>query len=408
MTLDPVYLDGIAGLARHIQRDVDPDRHRDLAETVWAEYLDPLYGDDGPVLEPVGEQTRYSAPAADLGVRERPFDAVHGLDAGTLGPTTFTNGVTLDVAQAAMAAAPSSLSLHRERTIVTGAHSNDATVDVSADWERLDDEHGRGRVEQVPAVGRDQHRVVHWLTLYLAESDHAVEHADDVEELLVLDGPLYPTELANWTGSDRGLAALAADHDLVAEVVGNYVRLVDRFLDRGVPLAGFVKSGASGALVHALPDEVGTPWANDTAFFRQVLDGAGDDALAWTNWFVSRLGADGTLATVDVPGVDRARDPAAYEVAFFVVADPRTDLSFRVELPVGFARDDAVRDRIRRYVLSEVAAERGPPLPVRKADRLARIGRQEGASLIDRLESALDSAEDRSYDDQRWRTPRGP
>ena len=55
MTLDPVHYEGIARLARRIQYDVDETDHRDVAETVWREYLDPLVADDRRVLEPLDE-----------------------------------------------------------------------------------------------------------------------------------------------------------------------------------------------------------------------------------------------------------------------------------------------------------------------------------------------------------------
>ena len=45
MTLDPVHFDGIAQLAGRIESGVDASDHRDFANTVWEEFLDPLYED---------------------------------------------------------------------------------------------------------------------------------------------------------------------------------------------------------------------------------------------------------------------------------------------------------------------------------------------------------------------------
>ena len=50
MTLDPVHFDGIAALARRITQHVDEQDHRDAAETVWQEFLDPLHHDGDVVL----------------------------------------------------------------------------------------------------------------------------------------------------------------------------------------------------------------------------------------------------------------------------------------------------------------------------------------------------------------------
>jgi len=399
VTLDPVHLDGIADLARHIRHEVDESAHREHAETVWNEFLDPLYYDDDVVLEPIDEQRRFSASAETLGLQDDPFDSVNGLDSGTVNPRTFENGLVLDVAQAAMSATPSKLDLHRRRTIVKSVHSNDATVDLGGGWETFDDGYSRKRLVHLRRLARDEEAVVHGLALSLAESHHALSNADAVEDLLLLDGPLYPKHLVQWAERRNGIRDAMTDEPLVEEVLETYLALVERFIERDVPLAGFVKNPSGKALLRALGDAP-TPWATDTAFFRRVLSGAGDDELAWTNWFRSRLGSDAVFS--DGVDVTRRFDDDAYEVAFFVVFDPRSDLTFKVELPGAFAAEKEVRDAVQRHVLGEVATRAGPPLAVAKADELARIGAAEKRSLVEKLGAALDSPAERPYDDDRW------
>ncbi|MDZ7849807.1 MAG: DNA double-strand break repair nuclease NurA [Halodesulfurarchaeum sp.] len=421
MTIDPVHYDGIASLASRIRHDADPAAHRDLAETVWDEHLDPLRTDGRAVLEPIESVTRRAAPIEDLALQEAPFETAHGLDSGTINPTTFKNGLLLDLAQAAMAAVPSDLELHRARTYIMPVHSNDATVNHGTDgWDPFDEGHGRGRIVQTEALARDEERIVHGLALYLAESHHAREHADRVGDVLFLDGPLYPKGLLHWRGRHGSIAELAGENDLVREVLENYVALVEDFLNRDVPLVGFVKSPQSRGLIRALA-ETGrpSPWASDAAFFTQLLEqreegrsadgrtggpaGRVTDELSWTGWFRSRLGADGVFAGPETElGVTRSRPAKDYEVAFFVVYDPRTDLLFKAELPAGFAENSAVRTAVEQSVLRGVAAERGPPLPIAKADELARIGSEGKAELVRRLEVAFDTTEDRNYDAERW------
>jgi len=414
MTLDPVHYDGIAALAERIRHEADPEEHREIAAEVWNTYLDPLHGDDGPLLEPVDEQARRAAPIDDLALLDPVFETTHGLDSGTINPTTFKNGLLLDLAQAAMSASPSLLETHRTRTYIMTVYSNDASVDHGRDeWMPFDAGNGRARVVHTADLARDQERVVHGLALYLAESHHAREHVDDVADLLVLDGPLYPKQTVRWLDRHGTLADLVSEDDLVEEVVSNYLRLVERFVEREVPLVGFVKSPQSQALIRALRDRGRpTPWATDSAFFAQVLerrDRVDDefvrlkDELTWTSWFRSRLGADGqfSAATPDI-GVERRLDPAAYEVVFFAVYDPRTDLLFKVELPAAFATDDATRDAVERWAVRAVAAERGPPLAIAKADELARIDRGQKRELTRRLERAFDTEVDTNYDRERW------
>jgi len=407
MTLDPVHRAGIADLARHISNAADEADHRALADDVWTTYLDPLTVDGEVVLEPVTDLARFDAPFDDAGLQPDPFESVHGLDSGTINPRTFRNGLVVDVAQAAMAGVPSSLALHRGRTIVKSVHSNDVRVNLERDWTSFDDGYGRARVVQVGDLARDQERVVHGLSLYLAESSHALAHIDAVEECLLLDGPIYPKQLVAWAQRHRGLRDLVADEPLVEEVLDNYLTLVDRCLDRGLPLVGFVKNAGATALVRALQSAgAPTPWASDLDLFCHVLerrDGGHrrTDRLAWTNWFYSRLGADAAFAEGDA-GVDRARPLSAYEVAFFVVYDPRTDVAYKVEVPRGLAEDEAIRTAVRNHVVREVAAEAGPPTAIGRADDLARIGREETRALVTALEAAFDSPEASTYDDVRW------
>jgi hypothetical protein len=107
---------------------------------------------------------------------------------------------------------------------------------------------------------------------------------------------------------------------------------------------------------------------------------------------------DGSLDVAE----DRSLDAEAYEVTFFVVYDPRDDLVYRVEAPYAFTRDEELREQLTTHVLSEVAGERGPPLPVGKADELARIDRQGKETLRRRIEREFDTSQQQSYNDKRW------
>ncbi|WP_144921499.1 DNA double-strand break repair nuclease NurA [Halorubrum salsamenti] len=425
MTLDPIHVENIAQLAYDIAGDVDTTDHDDLAGRVWRDWLPELRRDGRVVIEPVDEHERRRAPIDDAALTDRPFETVHGLDSGTINPTTFKNGLVVDVAHAAMASTPSDLDLHRDRTIVATVHAGDSTASFGGEWRERDGGHTRQRVLHAPRVNRYAEGVVHALALYLAEGTHALDHADEVDDLLVLDGPIYPKELFTWDDRNPELGALAREAKPRA-VVEKYVRLVERFVERDVPLAGFVKNPSSGTIVRALARKgVEPPWPDDTALFTRLLErregdgpaGGGarggnasagrddrvDDELTFTTWFRSRGGADATMAADgDALGIDRALDPELYEPAFMVVYDPRTDVTYKLEAPYAFARDPSVRDRLTRQVLADVATTRGPPEAVGKADELARIAATEKAALRRKFEERFDSDQQATYDDRRW------
>ena len=438
VTLDPIHVENIARLAYGIAGDVDTTDHEGLAERIWEEWLPSLRRDGRVVIEPVGPHERRRASIDDVALAERPFETVHGLDSGTINPTTFKNGLVVDVAHAAMAATPTDLGLHRDRTIVATVHAGDSTASFDDEWRRRDDGHTRQRVLHAPRVNRYAEGVVHALALYLAEGTHALDHADWVDELLLLDGPVYPKELFTWEDRDPALGELAREAKPRA-VAETYVRLVERFVERDVPLAGFVKNPTSRTIVRALGRKgVESPWPDDTALFTRLLerrdagdgsaDGAGsrasggsesgnrrdesgrsasgdriDDELTFTTWFHSRGGPDGTMAERgDALGIDRELDPMLYEPTFMILYDPRTDVTYKLEAPYAFTREEATRDRLTRQVLAEVATTRGPPAAVKKADALARISATEKAALRRKFEERFDSDQQATYDDRRW------
>jgi len=411
MTLDPVHVDGIATLASRVTDSIDDTDHTELAAEAWSEFLDPLYGSDGNVvLEPLGEHGRRRVTTSDIALAAEPFPTQHGLDAGTINPTTFKNGLVIDVSQAAMAAVPSDVELHRARTIVMTVHTNDAGATFrETEWHGGDRGYARQRILRAPRVDRHEQVVVHALALYLAESEHALQQGDIVEDILVLDGPIYPTGLLKWVERDPELERLIIEREEFTDVIGNYLRLVEEFVNRGIPLTGFVKNSASKALTRELRRKVGAPWVNDQAFFRRVLertDGDGEpltDSLTFTGWFRSRLGTDGVLGDGPIQlDHERSLDGEAYEVTFFMVYDPRDDLVYRVEAPYAFTRDEATREKLTRQFLGAVARERGPPLSVGKADELAKIDRQGKETIRRRIEHVFETGQQLEYNQKRW------
>jgi len=118
---------------------------------------------------------------------------------------------------------------------------------------KFDEGYSRSRAVKIPPLPRFAEGVVHALALYLAESTHALDHAEAVSDLLVLDGPLYPRGLLRWADQHPDLADFLLDDPRPTTVLENYVRLVEDFVERGVPLVGFVKNPAT-RVPHADPE----------------------------------------------------------------------------------------------------------------------------------------------------------
>ncbi len=407
MTLDPVHVDGIASLAGQLDSTADDDEHDRLADRVWAEFLDPLQADGSVVLEPIDALHRRRVEIEAIALLDPPYPTSHGLDAGTLNPTTYRNGAVVDLAHAAMAREPSDHDLHRARSIVAANHFSNG-AQTATDWETFDEEYCRQRWIAAPRVDRFAEAVVHSLALYRAESAHALEYFSEVEDLLLLDGPIYPKDLLRWQDRHRELRDRLVSERLPREIVTAYLDLVERARTADRPVVGFVKNPSSNRLTRTLRTAgLPAPWFNDSALFRRILapdagrEGSAE-SLRYTNWFHSRAGTDGTFATDG--GILDLDVPAGAGVTFMAVLDPRDGTVYRVEAPAGVTEDADRRERITTMVLRGVSAERGPPRAIAKADALARIGRAERRSLREVVADRWDTEVDRTYDDRRWGT----
>ncbi|MCH7661780.1 MAG: DNA double-strand break repair nuclease NurA [Euryarchaeota archaeon] len=409
MTLDPVHVKEIASLAHQVGRRIDTADHRTTAERAWTDLLDPLVANNRRIMEPVDRQYRKRVTIEDAALCDPPYPINYGLDSGTLNPTTYKNGVVMDAAHAALGCVPTDLERHRSRTIVMTLHLDDPGHSFSTDWRTYDEDASRMRIVDAPAVDRYNEAIVHALSLYLAEGAHARQYVDSINSLLVLDGPIYPKDVLNWQDRDTDLADLLLAEMQPRQVVENYLELVGDFLDRDLPIAGFVKNPSSRAITRALgTKDVPTPWTDDTAFFIHLLEQReGDERvrneLTYTNWFVSRGGTDRTFAAGgDALGFERRHPDEEYEVTFFVIYDPRDDVLYKAEAPYGVTKDEVTREALQTQMLSEVASQRGPPEAVAKADELARISAREKEGLRRMIEGELDTELSRTYDDLRW------
>lgn len=417
MTLDPVHFDGIAGLADYIDYDAEDRDHRELADEAW-ELLDPLWDrDKEKVLEPINEEPleRRRVAFEDIALTDDEFPVTHGLDSGTLNPKVFKNGLVLDVAHAAMSASPTDLELHDCRTLVKAIHSNDRSEKFQTEWKEYNGDSKRRVVHTDQPEDDFEEDAVHAIALYLAESQHALEHADKVSDFLLLDGPIYPKGILRWKYRSPALTELFEDSDHVNQILKNYAELVEQFHDRGVPIAGFVKNVSAKTVIRTLkdkPDFGPVPWAHDAGLFAQILerreeqrDGSYErltDKLTLTNWFVAHTGADKFFVEEGEEYVDLELDPEQYRVTFCYVYDPRRDLIFKIEAPYAVTKDEDTRQKIERQICKEVAARSGPPLSISKADTLAAIDYGSAESLVKSFEDKLDTELDENYNDVRW------
>lgn len=408
MPLDSVHFEAIEGVIGSIDRPGRASRLAELAERLWERaVVDPP--PEVPIA-PVGAPERHQAPVNELAVGERPFDRVSAVDAGSLNPTTFQNGLVVDLAHAAMATTPSDLDRHRERTIVAVVHGPPAEIRTDRGWSTFDGGHGRAKLVAAPTIDREEETAVHTLALEGAEVEHALDNRDGFGDLLVIDGSVYPASVLHWEDREGALRTRIGDR-VPRRILEGAIEVVDGCAADDVPVVGFVKNWTARGLVRRIErdgaiDVDHLPWRTDYGLFQQWLDDIEVDeepALRWTSWLEMDYGVGTALArAIDDHGLAASGPPDRYRLAFMVVYEPRENVAFRVEAPRELIADDDRRRRITEHVLGGIAETAGPPPTLAKADALAGIGRLERRQLRRQLAGILDTRELQGYDAVRW------
>lgn len=410
MAFDPAHMEQVREISSRIARTAGRVTQSDAASKAFNNQLKLLRGSDGRIcLESIGEPTRQKVLIDEVGLAAPEFPTANAVDSGTLDSIQLKNGLTVSFSHAAMAAEPTDIDLHRSRTMIATVHTTDHTVDYSTEWCFFDDGYGRWRIVQTPRAPSAAAEITHELALFLAETGHSLDHASDIDDLLILDGPVYPNRLFDWENRTSDTVQGCSTR-LPTQAVRNAIHLVERLTRREIPVLGFVKNPCSRRIVRTL-ESVGVDgvWQTDTGFFTDVLtplsqsDRQPSNVLTFSNWFRLRAGPNGMMSTPGAGfGIDRTMAPSDYEVTFFVLYDPRTDLLYRVEAPYCVSKDPVLREQIQLQILRSVAKEAGPPGVVGKADSLARITRKVRRDLTRRIERQFDTSVLRTYDDCRW------
>lgn len=408
MTLDSVHFEAIDGIVDSLESPGRATRRTELAERLWETVI--VESPDDVPIEPLEPPARRSTRVDDLAVATRPFDQVAAVDAGSLNPTTFQNGLVVDLAHAAMATTPSDVDRHRRRTILAVVHGPPAEVRSDREWSTFDDGFGRVRMVASPPTDRDEETAVHTLALEGAEIEHAHANRATMDEALILDGSVYPASILHWQDREGALRS-RMDATAPRNVLQRSIDVVDDCVDADVALFSIVKNWTARGLVRQLEDHDGVdstplPWRTDYGLFQQWLNDLAVDeepALRWTSWFRMDYGVGRAMpsAVADL-GLDTAAASAAYGLGFMVVYDPRENVAFRVEAPLEVVTDPTHREAITTHVLSGVAQTGGPPPTLDKADQLAGISRGERQELYRHLERVLGSRRLQRYDAVRW------
>jgi hypothetical protein len=253
----------------------------------------------------------------------------------------------------------------------------------------------------------------------LSEGQQAVDSLEHVDGALFLDGSILPLGIVYWVLLDHaGGHSPAGTWSIPAEIVENYIEVIDRQYERDQPVIGIVKTSSMTQVLGALQEKIEThelrdddgrlldvPWVRDHQFMSEVLRFDDLEYLTYTSWFVNEgQEIDGQLYDVLEPLANRLEhgSPADYRRAFCYVRLPKTGDLLRIEAPYLMVQDEPMRDQIRLKALKEIAQRRGVPRAIHRADRLARISqenREKIRDMIERTEASFDHNWDGRWSD---------
>jgi hypothetical protein len=394
-------------VVRRLFDHIDGSVPRDQAEqTAYArdlfEHLSESVGPAVP-LEPVEYR---KARLDDLGAwSEDPWGTpTYGLDASTTRPLEFNNGLALDTAYAKLgvAGAGANREVEERGTVKTVVHHPDPESTLHGTT--FESGSVEGEVLRFPTTDRENTarlaEDVSTAAQYLAEGEHLTACADVIDSACFIDGAVFPIGVAYWLLlAERNYQTPALTWDVPQRILRQYVRFVDRQYERDAPVVGVVKTSTMDTLVESLdetlssadsdpdsPDNV--PWSYDHQFVGEVLRNESLDHLSYTSWFVQEgLAIDGQEMELLAPLADELQhgDPADYRRAFFYVRLPRTGDVLRIETPQLLIDSPGQRETVRLKVLKEIAATRDVPAAVGRADRIARVTRDNRDTIRDLL-----------------------
>ena len=175
---------------------------------------------------------------------------------------------------------------------------------------------------------------------------------------------------------------------------------MDSTLDDGWPIVGVVKSMDTSSLVNDLTEKVkvhgrssiNLVWDTDNAYLLDLLQPEDSGDLVHTSWFEETgrycriADEDGNKRVEPFEGSPYcSQNLDTYHRAFFYVRLTGTGTIMRIETAKGYVEDRRSRELIKNRVLAEIARSGSSPECILRADKHARLTRQNQDTLFSSL-----------------------
>lgn len=402
---------------RYIDENADGDDDIPDARELFRDHM----ARDGGEIDALEPPRVYRESVEDL-AEGGLFDRWYGVDASTVPPKKFRNGMVVSAAVASTGAlGDCDEELEAQETVVASVHADIEGLDAPVDL--LDDDITLTLVPvDEPPARSELDRWIGASARVPAECWHSKRLAAEIDGPMFLDGSLYPMGVLpfiNLTRTTRGSDNPANPDDVdemgvAASAIQSRIDAIHELAERGYPTLGFAKTLRSDDVVDSLASKVenmadppSIPWDDDAQFVAALLADDEPDHLTFTSWLVRThqrvYGNDlEPLAGFRMPDDREARD---FRRAFFFVrlAD---DIVLRVEAPLMLVDTERGRLRLQQLALAHIAEAADVPFAVKRADDRARITHEARRHLV-RLIHGTEEVTDYNTD-RRWGYGGGP
>jgi hypothetical protein len=348
----------------------------------------------------------------------------YGIDASTTRPLEYTNGLALDIAHAKLAVCGADADRSHETASQITASVYYDNPDATLQDETISEGNVHAELVRFPRSISSTRNITTSLSTIaqkLAEGGHAADSLDQIDGPLFIDGSVLPLGIMYWLLVDKiGQDSPAATWDLPREIAKNYIETIDQQYAAGNPVIGIVKTTsaietvdslrqkiAANGLTDSRGRELPVPWTRDDQFFSQVLHDSQDEHLnhiTFTDWFVSEGQViDSNVLHLLEPLSESLSHgtPEQYRRAFCYCRLPKTGDMLRIETPYLMIQAESTRRAVKWKALKEIAARRGVPRAIQRADTLAQITRDNREDI-----EAMITTSDATFqhnEDGRWR-----
>lgn len=414
-----VSADGVAALEQafqYVDENTDGDDDIPDARKLFRDHM----GRSGGEIDTLEAPRVYREPASDL-AKGTLFNRWYGVDASTIPPKKFRNGM---IASAAVATAGAlgqcDVDVENTETIVMAVH---AKLEGESPVELLSGEITLTlvAVDKPPT----QSEVDEWVgssARVPAECWHSEQLAERIDGPLFIDGSLYPRSVLPFVNlvrtqyGDDGVGGFDEIEQMgvAASAIQARIDAIDTLALRGYPTLAFTKTLHSDDIVAALDAKSGAiddqpyiPWDGDSQFVSALLSDDEPDHLTFTSWLVRThqrvYGNDlEPLGGFNIPEEREAQD---FRRAFFFVRLP-DGVVIRVEAPFMLVNSESDRIRLQQLALARIAEANDVPFSVKRADDRARISHETKQYLIGLLKGTEEIAD--YNQDRRWGLQSGP